>query len=141
MNNAFFQKLSPVILGLFLCGCQYLGLQPSSEERICTTMENWKKAMKAENVDELLSFYSDSYKTSEGQDKESMRALVKRSFDSGFMETVEIKMNKARVIIDGNIAKFGPVEFISDTGIWPMEITLQKENGKWLIIGSERIKQ
>ncbi len=141
MKKAIFQKLYLVIFVLLLCGCQILGLQSSDEELIYKTMGWWKEAMETKNVDRLLAIYSDSYKTSEGDDKETMRVLVQRSFESGFMETVEINMEKARAIVAGNRAKFGPIEFISDTGTWPMELTLQEENKNWLIVSSRRLGQ
>lgn len=140
MKKAVTPNLCLFIITLF-SGCQFLGLQPTDEDLINITMSHWKAALETENVDRLLAIYSDSYTTSEGDDKESIRELIRRSFESGFMETVEIKMENAIVIIEGDRAKYRPIEFISDTGIWPMELTLQKENGNWLIVSSERLEQ
>lgn len=141
MKKSVIRNFCLILVGLSLYGCQFLGLQPSDEELIHKTIANWKEAMETEDVDRLLAIYSEQYETSEGDNKESMRELVKRSFDSGFMETVEIDMGNAKVIVKGNIAKFGPIDFISDTGIWPLELTLQRENSEWLILSSKRLGQ
>ncbi len=141
MKTSILRKLSVVILMANLCGCRSLGLAPSDEELIRSAVAHWKVAMATENMDRLKACYSENYTTSRGDNKESMCELMKKVFDSSFMDNVEIDMEKAQVIIEQDKAKFGPIDFISDRGVWPMELTLQKEKSKWLITGSEGLQQ
>ena len=141
MKRSILKNLSIVVLIASLSGCRTLGLAPSDEELIHSTVSRWKTAMVTKNLDKLTACYSENYTNSRGDNKESMGELMTKAFNSGFMDNVEINMEKAQIIIEQQTAKFGPIDFISDRGVWPMELTLQKEKGKWLITGSEGLQQ
>ena len=137
MKKLILIHLSLPILITSICGCANLRLGPSDEDLIRSTIAHWKVAMATENIDRLLACYSEDYINSRGENKETMRELMTRVFDSGFMDSVEINTEKAQITIEADTAKVAPIDFISDRGVWPMELTLRKENGKWLITGSE----
>lgn len=141
MKKSILKNLSMVVLVTSLSGCRMLGLAPSDEKLIRSTAARWKAAMLTKNLKKLTACYSDNYTSSKGDNKESMSELMKKAFDSSFMDDVKINMEKAQVIIVADKAKFGPIDFISDRGVWPMELTLQKEKEKWLITGSEGLQQ
>lgn len=120
-------------------GCQVGG--PSDKELINTTMAEWKAAHAAKDLDRLMATLSENYVSMGGGDKDSMREFIGRAFEEGFMDNVEIKTENAKITIrddkDSVKATFGPVEFIGDRGTFAFKHILQKENGKWLIVGAE----
>ncbi len=142
MKKSVILNLSLFVLAAFLvCGCQTLGVGPSDKELISTTMAEWKAAMVAQDIDKLMAAYSENYVSSRGGGKDSIRELMTRAFDEGFMDSVEVKIEDVQITIEDVKATFGPVEFVSDRGTFTLEYKLQKENGAWLIVGSKRLEQ
>ncbi len=130
-----------VFVSAFLCGCQTIGVGPSDEELISSTMTEWKAAMAGKDIDKLMATFSDDYVSTRGSGKDAMREFMTRAFDEGFMDNVEVNVENAQITIEGDKATFGPVEFISDRGTFALEYSLQKENGAWLFVGSKRQQQ
>ncbi len=142
MKRSVILNLSPVVLAAFLvCGCQTLGVGPSDEQLVNTTMAEWKAAMVAQDIDKLMAVYSENYVSSRGDGKDSIRELMTRAFDEGFMDSVEVKIEDPQITIEDDKATFGPVEFVSDRGTFTLEYKLQKEDGAWFIVGSKRLEQ
>ncbi len=142
MKKSVILNLSLLVLVTFLvCGCQTLGVGPSDEQLVNTTMAEWKAAMAAQDIDKLMAAYSENYVSSRGGGKDSIRELMTRAFDEGFMDSVEVKIEDAQITIEGDKATFGPVEFVSDRGAFTLEYKLQKEDGAWLIVSSKRLEQ
>ncbi len=142
MKKSVILNLSLAVLAAVLVyGCQTLGVGPSDEELVSTTMAEWKAAMAAKDMDKLMATFSDNYVSTRGTGKDSMREFMTKAFESNFMDNVEINIEDAEVMIEGDKAVFGPVEFISDRGTFTLEYKLQKEEEAWLIVGSTRLEQ
>ena len=142
MKRSVILNLSPVVLAAFLvCGCQTLGVGPSDEELISTTMAEWKTALVAQDIDKLMAAYSENYVSTRGTGKDSIREFMARAFEQSFLDSVEVKIEDAQITIEGDKATYGPVEFVSDRGTFTLEYKLQKEGGAWLIVGSKRLVQ
>jgi len=142
MKKSVILNLSLAVLAAVLvCGCQTLGVGPSDEELVNTTMAEWKAAMAAKDMDKLMATFSENYVSTRGTGKDSMREFMTRAFNEGFMDNVEVNVEDAQIMIEGDKATFGPVEFISDRGTFALEYKLQKEEDAWLIVGSTRLEQ
>ena len=142
MKRSVILNLSLFVLAAFLvCGCQTLGVGPSDEELISTTMAEWKAAMVAKDLDKLMTAYSENYVSTRGGGKDSIREFMTRAFEQNFMDSVEVKIEDAQITIEDDKATFGPVEFVSDRGTYTLEYKFQKEDGAWLIVGSKRLEQ
>ncbi len=142
MKKSVILNLSLAVLAAVLVyGCQTLGVGPSDEQLVNTTMAEWKAAMVAKDLDKLMAAYSENYVSTRGTGKNSVREFMTRAFERGFMDNVEVKIEDAQITIEGDKTVFGPVELISDRGTFTLEYTLQKENGAWLIVGSKRLEQ
>jgi ketosteroid isomerase-like protein len=120
-------------------GCQIGG--PSDEKLINTTVSDWKAAHTAKDLDGLMATLSENYVSMDGGGKDSMREFISRAFEEGFMDNVEIKIEDAQTTIEGDKATFGPVKFVGDRGTFAFKHILQKEDGKWLIVGVEMQEQ
>ena len=142
MKRSVILNLSLFVLAAFLVyGCQTLGVGPSDEELVSTTMAEWKAAMVAQDIDKLMATYSENYVSSRGGGKDSIREFMARAFERGFLDSVEVKIEDVQITIEDDKATFGPVEFVSDRGMFALEYTLQKEDGAWLIVGSKSLEQ
>ena len=128
-----------VLVAILVCGCQTAG--PSNEQLVNTTMADWKASLIAEDLDKLMTVYSMNYVSTRGTGKDSMREFMTKAFESDFMDNVQIKIEDAEIIIEGDKATYGPVEFVSDRGTFTLEYRLQKEEEAWLIVGSTRLEQ
>ncbi|MBA7616653.1 hypothetical protein ES703_23951 [subsurface metagenome] len=128
-----------VLVAILVCGCQTAG--PSDEQLVSTTMADWKASLIAEDLDKLMAVYSMNYVSTRGTGKDSMREFMTRAFESDFMDNVEINIEDTEIIIEGDKATYGPVEFVSDRGTFVLEYKLRKEEEAWLIVGSTRLEQ
>jgi hypothetical protein len=129
------QLTSALLICLFFCGCQR---GPTDEELINTTMNSWKQAVIAQDINAILANYSGKFSDSEAV-KEKVRIFMEGAIDKGLLENIDIKLETALLIINDNIAEFSPVELIGDNGEMELEFTLKKEDKKtWRIIESDR---
>ena len=67
-----------------------------------------------------------------------MRERMAGAIERGSLDNVKINLQNARMNVLGDKATFGPVEITQDRGMLTIEYTLQKEEDKWLILGSKR---
>jgi len=139
MKKSFINLSMAVLAAILVCGCQTAG--PSDEQLISTTMDNWKASLMAEDLDKLMAVYSMNYVSTRGTGKDSMREFMNKAFESNFMENVQINIEDAKIMIEGDKATFGPVVFVSERGTFALEYNLQKEDGAWLIVGSKRLEK
>jgi len=140
MKKSVIINLSLAVLVVILVyGCQTAG--PSDEQLVSTTMANWRASLISEDLDKLMAVYSMNYVSTRGTGKDSMREFMTKAFESNFMDNVQINIEDAKIMIEGDKATFGPVVFVSDRGKFTLKYNLQKEDGAWLIVGSTRLEQ
>ncbi len=140
MKKLVITKLGVSVLIVVLAGgCQIGG--PSDEKLIKNAMADWKAALTAQNLDKVMTAYSENYVSQRGSGKDSIREFMTRVFDEGWMENVNVNLEEVTTTIEEDKAQFGPVAFISDSGTMKIDYTLQKENGAWLIVGSKMLEQ
>jgi hypothetical protein len=140
MKETVIINVGAAVLILVLAGgCQIGGL--SDEELISWTMTDWKAALTAQDLDRLMAAYSENYVSNRADSKDAARERMTRIFERGWMDNVKVNLENAKITIDGDKAKFGPVEFISDEDMFTYEYTLQKEYGAWFIVSSKGQEQ
>ncbi|MCP4610544.1 MAG: nuclear transport factor 2 family protein [Planctomycetes bacterium] len=138
MKKSVILNLIVLVFVAVFCGCQAPVKGPSDKELINTTMTEWKAALEAKNLYRLMAVFSDNYVSSSGSGKVAMRERMAGAIERGSLDNVNIKIENAQLTIVGEQATFGPVEFTSDRGTLTIEYTLQREEDKWLIVGSKR---
>ena len=140
MKKPVIMNLRMVVVIVALAGgCQIGG--PSDQELIDTTMADWKAALIAQDLDKLMPVYSENYVSTRGGGKDSVREFMTDVFNDGYLDNAKVNLEGAETTIEEDKAEFGPVEVITDTGTYTLEYTLQKEDGTWLIVGSEMQEQ
>ncbi len=138
MKKSIILSLSLLVFAVVFCGCQTPAKGPTDKQLINTTMTEWKAALEAKDLDRLMALFSDSYVSSSGSGKVAMRERMAGAIERGSLDNVEIKIENAQLTLVGQQATFGPVEITSDRGTLTIEYTLQREDDKWLIVGSKR---
>jgi hypothetical protein len=138
MKKTIILNLFFLIFAAAFCGCQTPVKGPSDEQLINTMMAEWKAAFEARDLDRLMALFSENYLSSSGSSKVAMRERMAGAIERGSLDNVETKIQDAKLTIVGETATFGPVEIILDRGTLALEYTLQKQDGKWLIVGSKR---
>ena len=115
---------------LFFCGCQR---GPTDEELIGTTMNNWKQAFVAQDVDAIMVYYSEDFSSQEAEDKETMREFWTEAIRLGFLENIDINLETAQLTITDDTAEFSIIGVNGEEG---MAFALAKEdNSTWRITG------
>ena len=138
MKKSVILYLSFFVFAVVFCGCQTPPEGPSDKELINTTMTEWKAALEAKDLDRLMALFSDNYISSSGSGKVAMRERMAGAIERGSLDNIKIKIENAKITLVGDQATFGPVELTSDIGTLTIEYTLQREDVKWLIVGSKR---
>ena len=124
-----------LVLCALVCGCQS---GPTDEELINTTMNSWRQAIVAQDVDTMMVGYSEDFSSADGIDKEGVRGFMEGAVDGGVLDNIEINFEIAELTITDDKAEFGPVEIMSDMGSMDFVYTLQKEDKNiWRIISSD----
>jgi len=72
--------------------------------------------MVAKDLDRLMATFSDNYVSARGSGKASMRERLAGAIERGFLDNVEVNIENAQIMIEGDKATFGPVEFVADRG-------------------------
>lgn len=138
MKKPVITKLGAGVLAVvLLCGCQPAG-GLSDEKLINCTMANFKAALMAQDLDNLMAVYSEDYESTRGHGKEDIREFMERGIDEGFLDDIEVDIEDAKTTIEGDKAQFSPVIMTGRRGPRTTEFTLQKEEDTWRIVGSKR---
>ena len=137
-KNTCLKLTVTLLICLFFCGCQ---TGPTDEELINTTMNSWKQAIIAQDIDAIMEYYSENFSAQEAEDKEGMRELMEEAIEKGLLENIDINLETAQLTITDGIAEFSHVEIIGDKGEKELEFILIKEEKKnWRIIESVGIE-
>jgi len=120
-------------------GCAMLRGGPSDEELLRELLMNYKTALEEGDVDKLISLYSKNYETPRGATYDQMVSRL-REFVPRLKEfEVKVLTADARIEIEGNTAKLGPITFDSPMGSRDMALVATKEeDGIWRITGRQR---
>ena len=142
MSRSAIAKLGLVVVALLLVfGCQVpAGKALSDEELIRAAMAEWKAAREAKDLNRIMAAFSEKYVSADGTtNKDSMRDLFAHAIRTHRLDGVEANIENAEITIEGGKAMFGPIKLIGSSGSTvTFKYILQKEDGKWLIVGEER---
>ena len=136
MKTKFAWTVVTCILAVALAsGCATAGKGPSDEELIKGALAEWKAAIVAKNVDQLMAVYSESYKDAEGRSKADMKTFVSDAISQGYLDGIKAEVETATLTIDGAKATASPVSLAGVAGNMSLSLAWAKEEGAWKIIG------
>ena len=138
MRKSTIIKLGVGVLTIALIGgCQILRWGPSNEELINATLTDWKAALIAQDLDKFMAVYSENFVSMSGEPKATMREFMAGVFEEGILDGLEVNLEDATTTIEGDKAEVRPIKLSTAMQAITVELTLQKENGAWLVVGTD----
>lgn len=87
------------------------------------------------DVEGMLANISDSFEHYQLGDKESLGDFLDSAVDMGYLDDLEVKLDEAKLEMDGDTAIIYPVEVSGAFGTGVFEFQAKQENGEWKIVG------
>lgn len=131
-NRQMKNQMVKALIFLIALSCKFV-LAQSDEELIWATMKKWQQAIASQNIDAIVEYYSENFKSRDGNGKMGVRKMWQEIKEAGMLDKLVINLETARLEIDGDKAGF----FIyNDEGEIDMDFTLSREDGQnWRITG------
>ena len=111
---------------------------PTDQSLIRETLDTWKSAIIAKDIDRIMTAYSEKYRSERGDGKQEIKVFLTKFRDRGDLDGVSVSFKQMKIEVNGATAAAGPIEISSDRGGMELSVTLGKEADKWLIVGSNR---
>jgi len=105
---------------------------------VTQTLAQWSGALAGKNIDNIMAFYSDSFKDDEGRDKAGIKELIEGAIANGYLDGAKVDLASAQVSINGDAAVVSPVQLSGDMGAISLSVSLKKETAGWRITGSSQ---
>ena len=128
-----------LVLG-FCTGCEEgLGQKgPGMAKRdIKNVLNKWQSAYKKQDIDGIMSVYSEEYVGSQGEEKSQVREFIEGMVDQGAMNSLEMNIDEAKIKVKGDTATVAPISYSGDWGEIKVQYTFKKEGSSWRTISSE----
>ena len=122
---------------VFLSGCATGPSGPSDEELIKEAASGMTAAMVAQDLDKLMTFFSEDFENWEWGDKAGFKDFIGEAIDMGYLESAEVDMEDAEYKIEDGTGTVSPIELTASFGSATLEATLKKEGTAWLIVGMD----
>ena len=127
-----------ITLTVIASGCAGLGSGPTDQELVAALMTNWKTALEAQDLDAIMDLHSEDFVGRDGAGKEQVREFLEGAIDQGYLEDVEVVLEEAETIIEGDTATVAPVLLSAPLGEMELDLELAKESdGTWRVIASD----
>jgi hypothetical protein len=137
LKNALTLTVLAASIALVASGCATLQGGPSDEEMLRELVDTYATALQAGDVETLVPLYSTSYESARGGDYEQSMERMREWVPQMAEWDVDISAEGAEIAIDGDTARVGPVTFESERGTRDTTLLTAKEDGCWLISGTE----
>jgi len=124
-------------LGLVLAlgGCATMG--GGGAAHVNGAMDVWRAALEAQDIDGMMSVYSENYSGQQGG-KPSVKYFLQDAKAQGWLSSLDIDTSNAVTEVDGGTANYGPINIAAGGQYMTLEFELEKEDdGEWRIVGSD----
>ncbi len=121
-----------------MVGCATGGGGASDAEQVTAVINEWKAGLEGGDIDRTMATLSENFESADVGDKATMREFLEGAKDQGFLDDIEVGVSELEVTVDGDSATAYPVDLDSAAGAMTLEFSLTKEDGVWLITGSEQ---
>jgi len=130
--------VSTVVTLIFGCACTPEGAGVEAE--VMATMDEYRRAFLAADVEALLALYSEDWRDHHGSTKEYLKAGYEEMREKASHKGLEVDLSKIEVVVDGDTATVTPVTLSSPEGSITYTHTLKKEaDGVWRLIRTETL--
>jgi len=134
MNRAVFAALMLTVCGVALsCGCEKNAKGPTDdEERISKVVADFRTAWVEQDLEGLMALFSDDFRDPEGLDKKTLEVEFARG---DVLRLFDLKIDAMEIKVEIGKATVNHLEMKSTSGSLDLGLVLEKEGGKWMIIG------
>lgn len=131
--------LTLVVLMLPVPGCQESQAQKANpKQSIENVLLKLQKAYVKEDVEGIMSFYSEDFSGANGQGKSGVQEYISGMKDQGYLTGTEVVLDDVVIEVAGNTATVAPVTYSGDWGQVNYDHTFKKEGLTWKIIAAEQ---
>mgnify|MGYP006280725451 CR=1 FL=1 len=116
-----------------LAGCAGMEAGPTDEEIIESQLNTMKAGIEQQDIDVVVSTFSESFYHPQVADKEAARNMLQLGVESGYGSGAGMDWEDADIVITGNEASIYPVEVWSDAGVTSVEVMMAKEAEGWYV--------
>jgi outer membrane murein-binding lipoprotein Lpp len=102
-------------------------------------VNQWVAALQAEDVNAVMTHFSDRYNNPEYGDKQGARASVEQARVLGYLRGLQADTSAMEVSRDGAGVIAGPVRLRGAFGQYNVNLRLAEEAGAWKIVGTEEL--
>jgi len=132
-------QFATVCLAIVAAGCATTP-EVSDQELIAQTVESWRTALLAHDVEGTMATFSEDFSHYEAPDKKTMHEMLAQAIDMGLGDNMAIDTNAAetKIVPEENRATCGPIELTTVAGSLTGSLVLQKDDdGVWRIVTLE----
>ncbi|MBI2421947.1 MAG: nuclear transport factor 2 family protein [Candidatus Hydrogenedentes bacterium] len=123
-------------LAFVAVGCATGGGQ-SPESMIQATLDSWKAAITAKDIDAIMKNYSEKFENYDWGNKAGAQEFLKGAIDQGYLDDIKIVTDALEIKVEGDTATAGPIDMEGAFGEVSFDLSFAKEEGGWLIVGTE----
>ena len=135
-----------IAIALFALGCASTGgggdsmaaTGPSPEEQVTEVVQAALAALKAKDVEGMMSHYAEDFEDTQGQDKEAFGAFLTDADSQGFLDDIAIDTAEMTVTVDGDTASVAGITIEGAFGALALTFDLANRDGTWLVVGSSQ---
>ena len=84
-----------------------------------------------------MTNFSEKFTSSQAADKTTLANFIKEAVESGYLDDAKVSFENAQRTMKGGKCTVYPVDLTGAAGSVAAELTLAREEGKWLVIGME----
>ena len=134
--KALMLKMSVVALSVMtMVGCASNGSSgPSDEEMVTAAATGIADALRALDIDTMVSFYAEDFTSEDGGDRDAAKEFLEGVKAAGLLDGLEVDLGSMEVKVDGNKAECGPVDIEGAFGALSLDFDFEKRDGKWLAV-------
>ena len=129
--------LGPVAIAIAfnfgLAGCATTSKGPSDRDLLEALQVRMVAAVDAQDIEGLLDGFADSFYNGQVGDKKGLREFLRNADTLEYLDGLELVMDNAVIVVDGNKALIDPVGLNGSFGWVTLTMYLQKIDGRWLV--------
>ena len=132
-------KMSVVVLSVMtMVGCASTPANdgPSDEELVTAVVTSIADALKAGDVEKMVSHFSEDFSSDEGGTKEATKEFMMGAKAAGYLDGIEVDLSTMKVEIEkgDEKASAGPIDLEGAFGALSLDYELEKRDGKWIAV-------
>lgn len=131
--------LAVSVIMTMVIGCATMPVGPTSTEEVSAALADFKAAWKAQDVEKVMSLFSDDYSNSQGLDKSALRGFFEGLDAQGVFQSVTMSTEECEIVVDGDSATAGPVIYDPPTTSYSYKFK-KEADAVWRIVNSEVIQ-